>query len=1235
MFYSQFILAKKGPLGTVWIAAHLERKLRKNQVADTDIGTSVDSILSPDVPIALRMSSHLLLGVVRIYSRKVNYLFDDCSETLLNVKQAFRSSAVDLPPEESKAPYHSITLPETFDLDDFELPDNDIFQGNFVDHHISSREQITLQDSMDGVAYSTSKFGLDERFGDGDASGLNLDEELFLDKIGTAGHAIERSDPQSSVGPMTPLKQDEHPETMVDGVDDYADLMDYEHAPCTPGLEEESNLSNVKEVLACDDRLESEYHSGGSSMTENVKNNVYGDKQDVDWSSCDNKTSEATPTVLTEEYGHQSDGLHSNLSKPPGDIPIGPNTEHVQLESSSGSQPLPDLLGQEKTLNPAPDVSCLRDFQNEAPPKNDNSSLPIDNPTDHHQSRYETGLEKSACEISGVTIPCHQVSEGFLRKDEGSVGVEVPGIVEIASELEIPLPNAFDLPSENQDGSFLQNPETQALHKAADPSSLNLDVLENDASSGTLFLRPCNSKLEPPGITSGSIMSTDAALQSDVTAFTASEREETVMIGKGGSGTDHFEEMSKENHMQEQSLQVICAPDSQVINAGAHDKLMENLSCSSEADLPAPEKLLSVPEDCVDPHNRMLPEASPGVFTGLDEGDAGRKIVPGKKRSITESTLTEQSLNSVESSRQVRFKRTIDSVPADDDLLSSILVGRSSVLKVKATPRLSEATSTKRTRSGLRTGGSKRKLLMDNTMVLHGDMIRQQLTNTGDIRRVRKKAPCTRAEISMIQKRYLDDDNIFLEPLFTGMSVELISLHNQKCDLRGITVCKNDLTGTSPEIDDDLRQPSENLPSRNGNDVSFETMAEPILNSNDVQDGGTLRSSNETHLTSQTFEYVENLDTGSDKNFENPNVVEQSEMRITSPPLLDRDGDMAKSSESLLLSNNRMNVEIDTCEEHTTRNSDAEGDRSEQELLLDVTGVETCDKNNDASSPSTTVVQLNHITETSETNTSVFSDTLSCLPDQGKNAPSVELDYAVIDGDDGQAISRDELMANNGDINALFETEPLVRDDVLSERAQDNDSFDLPSNSKPAELGYDEHIHSDMLGENLLGSAYPVQVGLQGDGFMDNGGSPGQGEAYQRYMMEADGSYFDLHGQEEPEYTAAGNDTEFLNVDDDELTDDDHIPDDEEARFAENTGWSSRTRAVSKYLQTMFVKEADFGRKSLSMDSLLNGKSRKEASRMFFEALVLKTRDYIHVEQQNPFDNITIKPRTRLMKSDF
>jgi hypothetical protein len=41
MFYSHQILQKRGPLGTVWIAAHMDRKLRKNQIAETCIGDSV------------------------------------------------------------------------------------------------------------------------------------------------------------------------------------------------------------------------------------------------------------------------------------------------------------------------------------------------------------------------------------------------------------------------------------------------------------------------------------------------------------------------------------------------------------------------------------------------------------------------------------------------------------------------------------------------------------------------------------------------------------------------------------------------------------------------------------------------------------------------------------------------------------------------------------------------------------------------------------------------------------------------------------------------------------------------------------------------------------------------------------------------------------------------------------------------------------------------------------------
>eukprot|EP00578_Thalassiosira_sp_NH16_P031121 CAMPEP_0181077668 /NCGR_PEP_ID=MMETSP1071-20121207/1072_1 /TAXON_ID=35127 /ORGANISM="Thalassiosira sp., Strain NH16" /LENGTH=782 /DNA_ID=CAMNT_0023158925 /DNA_START=332 /DNA_END=2681 /DNA_ORIENTATION=+ len=91
MFYSQIILAKKGPLGKIWLAAHWgDKKITRPQIFSTDISQSVDSIVNPAVPLALRVSGHLLLGVVRIYSRKVRYLMHDCHEAMVKIKMAFR-----------------------------------------------------------------------------------------------------------------------------------------------------------------------------------------------------------------------------------------------------------------------------------------------------------------------------------------------------------------------------------------------------------------------------------------------------------------------------------------------------------------------------------------------------------------------------------------------------------------------------------------------------------------------------------------------------------------------------------------------------------------------------------------------------------------------------------------------------------------------------------------------------------------------------------------------------------------------------------------------------------------------------------------------------------------------------------------------------------------------------------------------------------------------------------------
>ncbi len=41
MFYEQMVLAKKGPLGKVWLAAHWEKKLTKAQIKETNIVDTV------------------------------------------------------------------------------------------------------------------------------------------------------------------------------------------------------------------------------------------------------------------------------------------------------------------------------------------------------------------------------------------------------------------------------------------------------------------------------------------------------------------------------------------------------------------------------------------------------------------------------------------------------------------------------------------------------------------------------------------------------------------------------------------------------------------------------------------------------------------------------------------------------------------------------------------------------------------------------------------------------------------------------------------------------------------------------------------------------------------------------------------------------------------------------------------------------------------------------------------
>ncbi|KAF2742684.1 hypothetical protein M011DRAFT_490377 [Sporormia fimetaria CBS 119925] len=122
MFFPEHLLNKSGPLARVWLAANLEKKLSKNQVLQDKINDDIAVIVRPEVaggPMALRLSGQLLLGVVRIYSRKARYLLDDCTEALMKIKMAFKPGNIDLPTSHSHiANPAALTLPDVItDLD--------------------------------------------------------------------------------------------------------------------------------------------------------------------------------------------------------------------------------------------------------------------------------------------------------------------------------------------------------------------------------------------------------------------------------------------------------------------------------------------------------------------------------------------------------------------------------------------------------------------------------------------------------------------------------------------------------------------------------------------------------------------------------------------------------------------------------------------------------------------------------------------------------------------------------------------------------------------------------------------------------------------------------------------------------------------------------------------------------------------------------------------------------------
>ncbi|KAI4459377.1 scc1 / rad21 family member [Holotrichia oblita] len=223
MFYAHFVLAKKGPLARIWLAAHWDKKLTKAHVFETNIEKSVDGILQPKVKMALRTSGHLLLGVVRIYSRKAKYLLADCNEAFVKIKMAFRPGMVDLPEEHREAAVNAITLPEVFHDFDTTMPElNDVDIEAQFSLNQSRAEEITMREDYGSMALVSTDDGFGDMGFDTDAPelmrhGTSLEPSmeqnnlLFTDGPVLEGVGIEKErEPIPSTSGAQPMEVDSH-----------------------------------------------------------------------------------------------------------------------------------------------------------------------------------------------------------------------------------------------------------------------------------------------------------------------------------------------------------------------------------------------------------------------------------------------------------------------------------------------------------------------------------------------------------------------------------------------------------------------------------------------------------------------------------------------------------------------------------------------------------------------------------------------------------------------------------------------------------------------------------------------------------------------------------------------------------------------------------------------------------------------------------------------------------------
>ncbi|KAJ3686730.1 hypothetical protein LUZ61_015894 [Rhynchospora tenuis] len=112
MFYSRQLLAKKTPLGQIWMAATMRRDMSRQKLNKINLIKICEQLMYPAAPMALRISGILMGGVVIVYEQKVKLLLDDVNRAVDELNSAWTVKPRKLRKGKAKARFETVTLPE-------------------------------------------------------------------------------------------------------------------------------------------------------------------------------------------------------------------------------------------------------------------------------------------------------------------------------------------------------------------------------------------------------------------------------------------------------------------------------------------------------------------------------------------------------------------------------------------------------------------------------------------------------------------------------------------------------------------------------------------------------------------------------------------------------------------------------------------------------------------------------------------------------------------------------------------------------------------------------------------------------------------------------------------------------------------------------------------------------------------------------------------------------------------